>query len=167
MYYSHYYIIENAYHLIMTARYETKKTAGEIWKHYISNDYLIDQRYRYFYYHYDSITNNMMYDNLRDLVENIYTNEYLNKLSVAWNKAYTEVGTDTGLVKQQDFYSKFVRSSKERVIVIISDALRYEVGQSLMKTLQSDEKCTASALHVCRVCYHPIPDWYVSTSSTC
>lgn len=143
-YYSHYYILENAYHLIKNARYETKKTAGELWKQYISNDYLIDQRYRYFYYHYDSVTNNMIYDNLRDLVENIYTNEYLNKLLVAWNKAYTEAGTDTGLVKQQDFYNKFVKNSKERVIVIISDALRYEVGQSLINKLQSDEKCTAT-----------------------
>ncbi len=144
LYYSHYYILENAYHLIMAAHYEAKKTAEEIWKQYILKDYTIDQKYRYFYYHYDKVTENAPYENLRDLVENIYTNKFLDKLSVAWNNAYAECRANTGLIKQQDFYNKYVRSSKERVVVIISDALRFEVGQTLMKRLTADEKCTAT-----------------------
>lgn len=144
LYFSHYYIIENAYHLIMAAHFEPEKTVQNIWKSYVSTDYMIDQRYRYFYYHYDKITNNAMYVTLRELLENIYTNEYLNPLSIAWNNAFAECKADTGLVKQQDFYSKYVKSIRERIIVIISDALRFEVGQTLMKRLMSDEKCTAT-----------------------
>ena len=144
LYFSHYYIVENAYHLIRAAHFEPEKTMENMWKRYVSTDYMIDQRYRYFYYHYDKITNNAMYDILRELVENIYTNEYLNPLSIAWNNAFAECKADTGLVKQQDFYSKYVKSIRERIIVIISDALRFEVGQTLMKLLMSDEKCTAT-----------------------
>lgn len=143
-YFSHYYIIENAYHLILAAHFEPEKTVQNIWKHYVSTDYMLDQRYRYFYYHYDKINSNAMYDTLRELVENIYTNEYLNPLSVAWNNAFAECKADTGLVKQQNFYSRYIKSTKERIIVIISDALRFEVGQTLMKHLKVDEKCTAT-----------------------
>ena len=73
---THYYILENAYHLIMAARFEPKKTASDIWKSYIAEDHAIDQKYRYFYYHYDQVLNNTPFENLRDLVENIYTNRY-------------------------------------------------------------------------------------------
>lgn len=144
IYFSHYYIIENAYHLIMAAHFEPEKTVQDIWKRYVSTDYMLDQRYRYFYYHYDKIVSNTMYETLRDLVENIYTNEYLNKLSVAWNNAFAECGADTGLEKQQDFYNKYVKNATGRTVVIISDALRFEVGQTLMKRLTADEKCTAT-----------------------
>ncbi|NCC15933.1 MAG: BREX-1 system phosphatase PglZ type A [Clostridia bacterium] len=144
LYFSHYYIIENAYHLIMAAHFEPEKTVQNMWERYVSADYVLDQRYRYFYYHYDKITNNAMYDNLRELVENIYTNEYLNPLSVAWNNEFVECKGETGLTKQQDFYNKYVKNVKERIIVIISDALRFEVGQTLMKRLTEDEKCTAT-----------------------
>lgn len=144
IYYSHYYILENAYHLIAAASFEAKKTAADIWKSYIAKDYVVDQKYRYFYYHYDLVTNNSPYEDLRDLVENIYTNRYLDPVSVAWNRAFAECKGDTGLIKQQEFYNKFVRHAKERVVVIISDALRFEVGQTLLKRLMEDEKCNAS-----------------------
>lgn len=144
LYTSHYYIIENAYHIIKAAHFEPKKTAKNIWNDYVSEDYKVDQRYRYFYYHFDKITDNAMYDTLRDLVENIYTNEYLDKLSVAWSNAFVECSSDTGLPKQQDFFARFVRPAKERTVVIISDAMRFEVAQTLFNKLLEDEKCTAN-----------------------
>jgi uncharacterized protein (TIGR02687 family) len=143
IYYSHYYIIENAYHLILTAHFETKKTIKDIVKQYIEKDYIIDQKYRYFYFHFDKVENNALFEYLRDLVENVYTNKFLDKLSVEWNNALADAKADTGLIKQQEFFNRFIRNSKERVVVIISDALRFEVGQTLMKRLQEDEKCTS------------------------
>lgn len=143
IYYSHYYIIENAYHIILAAHFEPKKTVEEITKQYVEKDYIIDQKYRYFYYHYDKLENNAPFENIRDLVENVYTNKFLDKLSVSWNNALVESQGHTGLVRQQKFFDEFIKSSKERIIVIISDALRFEVGQTLMKRLQEDEKCTA------------------------
>lgn len=142
LYYFHYYILENAYYLIMSSNFEPEKSAVDIWKKYIAKDYIVDQRYRYFYYYFDKLNNNEPYEYLRELVENIYTNRYLNPLTVAWNRAFADCNGDTGIIKQQEFYTKFVNSVKERVVVIISDALRFEVGQTLFKKLMSDEKCT-------------------------
>ena len=144
VYYSHYYIIENAAELIKAGTFTPQKTAQDIWKSYIEEDYVFDQKYRYFYYHYDMVESNAPFENLRDLVENIYTNRFLNPLCVAWSSAFAESGADTGLDLQRNFYSRFVKNAKERVIVIISDALRYEVGQTLLKRLMADEKCSAS-----------------------
>ena len=77
------------------------------------------------------------------MTENIYTNDYLNKQLVGWNRSFTEAGGKTGLPRQLDFYSRCVRTARERTVVIISDALRYEVGRTLFERLQADEKCTA------------------------
>ena len=143
IYYSHYYIIENAYYLILAAHFEPKKTIEEIAKEYIAKDYIVDQKYRYFYYHFDKVENNTLYETLRELVENIYTNKFLDKLSVAWNNALVDAKATTGIMKQQEFFNKYIKNPKERIVVIISDAFRFEVGQTLMKRLQEDEKCTA------------------------
>ncbi|MGI6731589.1 MAG: hypothetical protein ACOX5F_06830 [Anaerovoracaceae bacterium] len=80
LYYSHYYIIENAYHLILAAHFEPKKEAQGILNEYITKDYITNQKYRYFYYHFDKIANHTPYEALRELVENIYTNRFLDKL---------------------------------------------------------------------------------------
>lgn len=143
-YAAHYYTLENAYHIVQAASFETKESAQEIWKQYVEVDYRIDQRYRYFYYYYDKLENNESFEMLRELVENIYTNRYLNPLSVAWNRAFADVNGSTGLVKQQEFYQQYVRNVKERVVVIISDAFRYEVGQTLLQKLAMDVSCKAT-----------------------
>ena len=49
----------------------------------------------------------------------------------------------TALPLQRDFYSRNIKNAKERTVVIISDALRYEVGKELLQRMQDDPKCTA------------------------
>ena len=77
-------------------------------------------------------------------MENIYTNDYLNKQMVNWNQCFVAADGSTGLTRQLDFYARHVRHHKERTVVIISDALRYEVGRTLFEKIQADEKCTAT-----------------------
>ena len=47
-------------------------------------------------------------------------------------------------MKQEDFYKHYLKSydGKQRVIVIISDAFRYECARELFGRLELDEKCT-------------------------
>ena len=68
---------------------------------------------------------------IRDRVENIYTNEYLDTLLPAWNEALQQEEALAVLPLQRDFYNANLRYAKERTVVIISDAMRYEVGQEL------------------------------------
>lgn len=141
---SEYFIIENAYHIISGGSYQPISGIRNIIKEYMESAYKTDRRYRYFYYYLDSMEDTIAYEKVRDLVENIYTNEYLNKITSNWNTEYSEAYGDTGLVLQRDFFNKYVNYAKERTVVIISDAFRYEVAHSLFEKLQADEKCAAS-----------------------
>ena len=55
------------------------------------------------------------------------------------------MGSDSFMVLplQRDFYARNIKNAKERIVVIISDALRYEVGKELFLRMQDDPKCTA------------------------
>ena len=77
------------------------------------------------------------------MVENIYTNEYLSTVIQKWNSCLVREDALPVLPLQRNFYDQYIRFNKDRVVVIISDAMRYEVGCSLFLKLQDDEKCTA------------------------
>lgn len=137
-----YHLLQSAYHIIGAATFVSAKGLKEIITQYRTSDYKIDQQYRKFYFNYDQLWKSSKYEDLRDLVENIYTNKYLAKSVYGWNEAIKEEGTLSTLPMQQNFYNKYIDGSKDRIVVIISDAMRYEVGQSLFQKLENDEKCT-------------------------
>lgn len=139
-----YFILENAFYIIASGQYQTIRGIENLVKEYTGSLYKLDRRYRYFYYYFDSIEDTAPFEKLRELVENIYTNEYLNRITVNWNHEFSDADGETGLVKQKDFFSKYINYSKDRVVVLISDAFRYEVAHTLYEKLQADEKCTAS-----------------------
>lgn len=140
---SEYFIIENAFNIIAYGKYEPKSGIDNIIKEYTENSYKVDRRYRYFYFFYDSLEDTTQFENLRELVENIYTNEYLNKITVNWNAEFSEAKGVTRLPLQKDFYNRYIKSCSDFVVVIISDALRYEVADTLHERLTADEKCNA------------------------
>ena len=138
-----YLALENAWHLLHPGLFVPAEHVDQIARNYCSKDYLTDQYYRNFYIAYDWIEDPEPYEKLRQLIENIYANDYLNKLIPAWTKAYVADEAQTRLTNQFDFYDEYIRPRKERTVVIISDALRYEVGRELLEKLQADEKCEA------------------------
>ena len=143
LYENAYEMLENALTIINAANYGGGDDMKSIVKKYETEDYLIDTAYRKFYFFYDRIEDTTNYEKLQTLVENIYTNEYLNDLIPRWNVAFCG---DDGLVAlplQRNFYNGFVNQSKERTVVIISDAMRYEVGRELFEQMKDDPRCTA------------------------
>lgn len=139
-----YFIIENAYYIISEGTYSFISGIKNLIKEYTETVFKTDRRYRYFYYYFDRLEDTARYEKLRELVENIYTNEYLNRITVNWNNEFTDADGETGIVLQRDFFSKYVNNSKDRVVVIVSDAFRYEVAHTLFEQLQADEKCSAA-----------------------
>lgn len=114
-------------------------------ENYQKETYLIDSYYRWFYHAYDKIEDNSRFSNVRERVENIYANTYLQAITPKWNQNFTtEVMEQTGLLKQEDFYKHYLKGydGRQRVIVIISDAFRYESARELFEKLELDEKCT-------------------------
>jgi uncharacterized protein (TIGR02687 family) len=138
-----YCMLENAFSIVNAASYSTGEDMQTIVKKYLEEDCRIDTAYRKFYYYYDSLEDTASYEQLQSLVENIYTNEYLNRLLPGWNQAFA--GEDGLLVLplQRNFYNRFVNQAKERTVVIISDALRYELGQELFEKMKDNPRCTA------------------------
>lgn len=113
---------------------------------YKEETYLIDSYYRWFYYAYDKIENSDRYGKVRERVENIYANTYLQKLLPKWNSSLNDDTIKSlGLVKQVDFFKHYMTAydGKQRIIVIISDALRYECAKELVSKLEMDAKCDA------------------------
>ena len=144
LYRDEYALIENALPLLRPGIYQHSSDLAALTKLYTDKLYQIDRHYRLFYRAYDKLEDHGKYENLRDLIERVYTNDYLNPLAVDFASALSKAGGETPLGKQWEFYSKRIRYNRDRVAVIISDAMRYEVGVSLFEALESDEKCTAS-----------------------
>lgn len=153
-----YQLLSSAFRLIEAANYIAPEGFKNIIDRYRKTDHLIDQEYRKFYYAFDKVNafeesregglgrameETSAFETLRSLVENIYTNEYLAKLLPKWNEGIQEENAMSEIPLQRNFYRRHVLNSKERTVVIISDAMRYEVGQELFRRMQDDPKCTA------------------------
>lgn len=112
---------------------------------YQKQTYLVDSYYRWFYSAYDCIEAAERFSQLRERIENMYSFTYLQKVTPKLNQELTDnLMADTGLKRQEDFYRNYLKAyeGKKRVIVIISDAFRYECAKELMERLELDEKCT-------------------------
>lgn len=139
-----YKMLSNAYFLIMQASYKPMDGFKNIIDNYVACDCVIDSCYREFYTNYDHLESTAGYEELRELVENIYTNEFLGKLLPKWNAGLQEPDALAVIPLQCEFFNKYVRSNKERTVVIISDGMRFEVGCELYKRMQDNPKCKDS-----------------------
>lgn len=138
-----YQMLSSAYSMVKEADYYAADGLKPIIDRYLAADYNMDQQYRKFYYYYDQLESTESFEPLQELVENIYTNEYLACLLPAWNAGIQQDAAFSAIPLQREFYNANLRYTKERTVVIISDAMRYEVGQELFARMQDDPKCTA------------------------
>lgn len=145
-----YQMLSCAYHVmkeVAIRRYQS--TIREVVEDYVNGTYMIDTYYRKFYYFLDRVGIDKDTEKIRDLVENIYTNKYLTDFTGKWNQSLTDEEYDTYPdVRQEDFYEHYVKpfmseAGGGRVVVIISDGMRYECARELLDNLEMDEKCDA------------------------
>lgn len=115
----------------------------EMMKSYTKTYYYIDKAYRKFYYHYDNCIIKEELTDLKDIIENVYNNWYLQELSVKWFNALDNEKSwrIEGVNHQDRFYKDFIKyKQKDRVFVIISDGLRYESAEELSTLLTNERK---------------------------
>ena len=137
-----YKLLKNAYHLVLAAKYNCPEGIDNIVKQYCKDDYKIDGYYRGFYYAYDRLQDVAEFEKVRDLIEAIYTNVYLGKLLPKWNDAFNSEQTMKSISLQRNFFKDSIQRSKDKLVVIISDALRYETGEALYQRFKDDPKST-------------------------
>lgn len=152
-YKSQYLMLLYAYRVLKNVSlYEFKPAMKYVIDEYVNETYKIDTYYRKFYYYMDKTGLPESFEDIKDLVENVYTNKYLSSLTYNWNQILTDEAYQTyPYTKEEDFYNETVhpymdegRTNNNRVIVIISDGMRFECAKELMDDLSLDEKCDAN-----------------------
>lgn len=117
-------------------------SAAEGVRRYVSSWYKLDQLYRKFIYHMQNSGHASLLAELYDAVENRYTNSFLLKLNDAWQDQVSGM-TDwaiPGYPRQSAFYTKQAaefRRKDQKVAVIVSDALRFEVAEECLRRIRA------------------------------
>ena len=120
-------------------RYLEKKialdqSASDYINKYVNDYYKIDSEYRHIVANYRAIDNpSDEFESLVDIVEKTYETKYLNIIGPEFSKAisYYSKWDFAGLNMSDDFYSYIQRNATKKMFVIISDALRYEIGNEI------------------------------------
>ena len=105
----------------------------------------LDQLYRQFTYHVRMSGQASLMGELSEQVENLYSNNYLLKLGDGF-----QVHVDAAprweaypVVQQKAFFEHWVRPylrKDKRICVIISDAMRYEIGDELLGLIRQEDR---------------------------
>lgn len=114
-----------------------------LFRAYTEEIYKLDSLYRKFFFEYDKLEDREEFFHLQQYMEIEYTNYYNIHLSEAWEDliANENVFESTLLNLQRNFFEKEVMpfvKRKHKLFVIISDALRYEVGMELAESLSKE-----------------------------
>lgn len=131
-------------------------SAVDVWKAYTSEWYVMDTHYRRFCCVFEEClvdANPSLEDatkGLADYVDGIYA-DFLTRSNECWanaaEAAWAQTGWVEGITRQRRFYDDVVLSelagSAKRVVVAVSDALRYEVAAELRDRLERETKGNA------------------------
>lgn len=103
---------------------------------YAMRDYQVDQHYRLFTEHYRATDHLTLLQELNAQVQKAYANTWLPEQSQRWNALLPPCPEQERA--QVGFFAREVapKLQKQRVVVLISDALRYECGQELAEQLR-------------------------------
>lgn len=110
-------------------------------KRYAASWYRLDQLYRKYHYHVQRSGQTSLLAPLSELVENHYANSFVRRLNDHWQDQVNrlELWEVPGFVQQRQFYRHHAaafRRRDQKVAVIISDALRYEVAEELLREIR-------------------------------
>lgn len=122
--------------------------AHKVWSEYTSDYYKMDTYYRLFHLSFAKSLNSSnpllddLFKHVADNVEGLYANWFLGELDQNWATAAADNLAQYGRVmevpQQRDFYRSRIKNADNRVFVIISDAMRYEIAVSLADDLRRE-----------------------------
>lgn len=106
---------------------------------YITEYYKIDTEYRKAVTYYRNLENpGEVFESLMDLVENSYQFKFLDILGPEYSKALSLQNSwdFVSCDMSDDFYRLIQKNPTKKMFVIISDALRYEIGQEIYERIK-------------------------------
>lgn len=110
----------------------------------------IDQLYRQFTHAYRTFEGPHPLEPVREQVEKRYTNKYVYELGNAWQQQVDQVDRwrSNDLHSQTAFYARYVeplvRDGEKKAVVIVSDAMRYEVADELGSLIRQEDRFDAT-----------------------
>jgi uncharacterized protein (TIGR02687 family) len=116
---------------------------------YTTSHFKVDFLYRKFILWYRKSNHDSVLNKLANKIEKVYTNTWLLKMNNQWQEVIDKVQTWPILENyaQRQFYNQHIKpfvDKKQRVFVIISDALRYECGAELKSLLVKENRYDAT-----------------------
>ena len=137
-----YQMLDSAYQIIQAGNYRCPDSFKEILRQYQEEDFRLDYEYRRFY---------SAYDQLEETAAS-------SRCAIWWKTLHQRVSGNAASPNGMPPFKSRTRlwrcpcrgtsmpqfeECKERTVVIISDAMRYEVSKELFRRIQDDPKCTA------------------------
>lgn len=110
--------------------------------------YRLDQLYRKFTVHVRMSGQASLMETLTEQIENLYSNNYLLKLGDSFQTVVdSAIKWEASPVRRQrEFFEHWVRPflrKDNKVCVIISDAMRYEIGEELLSLIRQEDRYSA------------------------
>lgn len=120
---------------------------------YVESLFRIDQLYRKFIYHSNKASQVTLFQDLKTQVCNKYTNAFLLPLGDCWQQRVDDAQTWSipNVTPQRHFFRRHVNKfldKNNKVYVIISDAMRYEVGEELVSRMRQEDRFEADIDHM-------------------
>lgn len=125
-------------------------SAYQLWQLYANDFYKMDTYYRKFQTAFQNSLNHTnirlddLFKSIMKKIEAIYKHWFLDGLLSNWcniaGEALQQYGHIPQIPQQTDFYEHYIKPSKTKVFVIISDALRYEVAKELSDDLAQERQ---------------------------
>jgi uncharacterized protein (TIGR02687 family) len=129
--------------------YLTMESLADGIQRYSRSWYRLDQMYRKFVYHLRQSSESSLMEGLCKSVENQYVNNYLLKINDRWQSFVDAAKRWSALpiYLQRDFFKQWVEpflGKDKKIFVIISDALRYEIGDELVSLIRKEDRYEAT-----------------------
>lgn len=115
---------------------------------YAETWYRIDQLYRKFIYHVRQSGQASLMESLADQIENLYSNNFLLKLGDSFQISVekSDQWEAYPIRAQRQFFEYWIRHflrKDNKICVIISDAMRYEIGDELLSLIRQEDRYSA------------------------
>jgi uncharacterized protein (TIGR02687 family) len=126
----------------------TMASVAEGVQRYSRSWYQLDQLYRKFTHHVRMSGQTSLMAKLSEQVENLYSNNFLLKLGDCFQEVIQATSRWEALpiVSQNRFFNHWIQPflhKGTKICVIISDAMRYEIGDELMRLIRQEDRYSA------------------------
>lgn len=136
-----YQMMRKAWYLVRDIKPGLAENQSQQIDDYLTKGYRIDTDYRKFIRDYQKIENPDLYAKTKNIVNQLYVEQWLNPAIQNWT-ATLDFSKIEPTHLQQYFYKNFIAAEQNRIVVIISDAFRFEAAKELEKQLAQSDQIT-------------------------